>query len=32
MELQEGVMKWNKKFFDLPSEEKVKVGLGRSSK
>ncbi|KAF2498899.1 Clavaminate synthase-like protein, partial [Lophium mytilinum] len=27
LELQEGVMNWNKKFFDLPLEEKSKVSL-----
>lgn len=28
LELQERVMAWNKKFFDLPLEEKKKVGKG----
>lgn len=28
IELQERMMAWNKKFFDLPLEEKKKVGKG----
>lgn len=31
LELQENIMNWNKKFFDLPLEEKVKVGKGMLS-
>lgn len=29
MELQNRIMKWNKNFFDLPLEEKKKVGKGK---
>jgi len=30
LELQEGVMKWCERFFDMPLEEKVKVSKGKT--
>lgn len=31
IQLQERVMAWNKRFFDLPLEEKKKVGKGKKN-
>ena len=31
LELQQGIMDWNKKFFDLPLEQKLEVSKGTTN-